>query len=524
MKKKISFLVVMLLGLFVFSHESKAETYYFDNTNTQWEHVSVWSWSDGLDQLWQMDNNLSAWPGIELTKDDASGYYVWEAYGELPSDGAVMYNNGGEGVGNTEQICDALAYEAYGNAGKVCVPTVKNTAEDEENNPKRKEGLWYGEWVNYEVKYLSKVELKVEKCTATSVDLKWDKVPNADGYIVERYNNDVDKWEIVSTMDLPGVTLFGMGCLEPATEYSFRVKAYKAVTDKTIYSEYSTVSVRTVFLKTSGFSYIIRTATKLHLMWNKNTGADGYILEQYKGGKWVVIDNIKGTTGYEMTGLKPGTSNKFRIKAYKYDGTSKIYSPYTTLTVKTLPSTVKGFTFSGRTASTVTLKWTKNTSAEGYVIQQYKSGKWKTIKTIAGNSTVKYKVTGLKPSVNYKFRIKAYTKDGSTKLYSASYSTKSVKTVPSTVKGFTYKSRTAKTITLKWYKNNSADGYLIQQYKGGKWVTIKTITKKSTVNYKVTGLKKNTSYKFRIKAYKKDNSKKLYSVSYSNRTVKTLKK
>ena len=77
---------------------------------------------------------------------------------------------------------------------------------------------------------------------------------------------------------------------------------------------------------------------------------------------------------------------------------------------------------------------------------------------------------------------------------------------------------------MKWYKNNSADGYLIQQYKGGKWVTIKTITKKSTVNYKVTGLKKNTSYKFRIKAYKKDNSKKLYSVSYSNRTVKTLKK
>lgn len=94
--------------------------------------------------------------------------------------------------------------------------------------------------------------------------------------------------------------------------------------------------------------------------------------------------------------------------------------------------------------------------------------------------------------------------------------------MPSTVKSFTYKSRTAKTITLKWTKNTSADGYVIQQYKDGKWTTIKTITSKSTVNYKVAGLKKNTTYKFRIKAYKKSGSTKLYS-TYTTKSIKTIK-
>ena len=51
-------------------------------------------------------------------------------------------------------------------------------------------------------------------------------------------------------------------------------------------------------------------------------------------------------------------------------------------------------------------------------------------------------------------------------------------------------------------------------------MAIKTITKNSTVSYKVTGLKKATSYKFRIKAYKQDGSSKLYS-PYTTKTIST---
>ncbi len=61
-------------------------------------------------------------------------------------------------------------------------------------------------------------------------------------------------------------------------------------------------------------------------------------------------------------------------------------------------------------------------------------------------------------------------------------------------------------IKLTWKKVTGADGYRIYQYntKTKKWDTVKTITSGSAVSYKVSGLKSGTVYKFKIKAYKKD--------------------
>ena len=182
---------------------------------------------------------------------------------------------------------------------------------------------------------------------------------------------------------------------------------------------------------------------------------------------------------------------------------------------------MKGFGIKKKTYNSVTLKWSKNTDATGYEIQQYKSGKWTTIKNIKTNKTTSYTIKGLKASTTYKFRIRAYKTDGDAKGFSI-FVTKSVKTLPSNVANFKAATKKAKTITLKWTKNASADGYVIQQKKGKKWSTIKTIAKKGTTSFKVTKLKKNTKYQFRIRAYAKNGKTKLYS-SYTTISTKTTK-
>lgn len=91
---------------------------------------------------------------------------------------------------------------------------------------------------------------------------------------------------------------------------------------------------------------------------------------------------------------------------------------------------------------------------------------------------------------------------------------------PSVVSNFTYSARSSSTIALKWSANTDASGYIIEQYKEGKWVEIKDITNASTASYKVTGLKASTANKFRIKAYKSYGSSKLFS-SYVTKTIKT---
>lgn len=63
--------------------------------------------------------------------------------------------------------------------------------------------------------------------------------------------------------------------------------------------------------------------------------------------------------------------------------------------------------------------------------------------------------------------------------------------------------QSTKAIKLTWSKVTGADGYRVYQYntKSKKWESIKTL---KAASYKVENLKAGTVYKFRIKAYKKD--------------------
>jgi len=184
------------------------------------------------------------------------------------------------------------------------------------------------------------------------------------------------------------------------------------------------------------------------------------------------------------------------------DGADALYSGYTsTLSARTNPSKVSGLKLGGRAADSLRLNWTKNTSADGYIIEQYKDGKWVRIKKITSNATTTYRVTGLKASTQYKFRVKAYKMSGKTALYSGYTKTLSAYTNPSKVANLKITGKAGTALRLGWSKNTSADGYIVEMYKGGKWVRVAKITSNATVTYRKSGLAKGTTYKFRVRTY-----------------------
>ena len=92
------------------------------------------------------------------------------------------------------------------------------------------------------------------------------------------------------------------------------------------------------------------------------------------------------------------------------------------------------------------------------------------------------------------------------------------------VGGFKVKSTTKTSITLGWNKGMTASGYQLQQYKGGKWVTVYTGTKATNTSYTVNNLKAGTAgYRFRIRAYKTYGSSKQYGSWSKELTVRTKK-
>ena len=247
-------------------------------------------------------------------------------------------------------------------------------------------------------------KLSCTQRTSNTVTLSWGVNNFATGYIIERYSDG--KWIKIADIASNTTVSCKTGSLSAGTAYRFRIKAYNSSS----VSSYTYTSVETLPVNVGNFRCTARTTSSITLSWNRNTTATGYKLEQYKGGKWVQVAQINSNsaTSYKVTGLTAATAYSFRIRAYKTSGNATAHSGYTKYNTLTSPTNVSSFKASRRTSSTVTLGWSKNSTATGYKLEQYKGGKWVQVAAVSGNKNVRCTVSKLSRNTAYRFRIRAY--------------------------------------------------------------------------------------------------------------------
>ena len=287
-----------------------------------------------------------------------------------------------------------------------------------------------------------------------------------------------------------------------------------------------TYTAKLTLAKVTGVKLGGRAADALRVNWSKNASADGYIVGMYQGNKWVRVAKIASnvTTTYRASGLKASTVYKFRVRAYKMEGKAVAYGAYSTeLAARTNPSVMTGAKLSGRAADALRINWSKNASADGYIVEMYQGGKWVRVAKITSNNTTTFRKAGLSASSVYKFRVRAYKMSGSTALYGSYSATVTARTNPSIVKGVKIGGKAKDALRVNWAKNASAQGYIVEIYKGGKWVRVAKITNGNTTTYRKAGLAKNTAYKFRVKAYYMSGKTALYG-NYGSVSGKTAAK
>ena len=265
--------------------------------------------------------------------------------------------------------------------------------------------------------------------------------------------------------------------------------------------------------KVTGAKLAGRAADALRINWTQDTNATGYIIEMYQNGKWSRVGKITGNgiTTFKKSGLKASTVYKFRVKAYKMYGRDADYGGYSaTVTARTNPYVIKGAKLGGRATDALRINWTKNTSADGYIVEMYQGNKWVRVAKITNNNTTTFRKAGLKASSVYKFRVRAYKMSGSTALYGNYSATVTARTNPSVMKGVKIAGKAKDALRVNWTKNTSAQGYIVEMYKGGKWVRVAKITNGNTTTFRKSGLAKNTTYKFRVRAYHMSGKTALY--------------
>ena len=287
-----------------------------------------------------------------------------------------------------------------------------------------------------------------------------------------------------------------------------------------------TYTAKLTLAQVTGVKLAGRAADALRVNWTKNADASGYIVEMYQGNKWVRVAKItnNSTTTFRKAGLSASTDYKFRVKAYKMEGKTAVYGAYSaTVAARTNPSVVKGAKLTGRAADALRINWTKNASADGYIVEMYQGNKWVRAAKITNSNTTTFRKEGLKASSVYKFRVRAYKMSGKTALYGNYSATVTARTNPSIVKGVKIAGKAKDALRVNWTKNTSAQGYIVEMYKGGKWVRVAKITNNNTTTFRKSGLAKNTTYKFRVKAYYMSGKTALYG-NYGSVSGKTAAK
>lgn len=153
-------------------------------------------------------------------------------------------------------------------------------------------------------------------------------------------------------------------------------------------------------------------------------------------------------------------------------------------------------------SSQINLTWTNNANNEGgFKIERSSDGTTFTELAAVGANATAYADTGLPASTTFLYRVRAFNSLGYSD-YSNTAQAATQDGPPAAPSGLSAAAVSSAQINLTWTDNaNSETGFKVERSSnGGKWVQIATVNA-NTTSYSNTGLSRNTSYSYRVRAY-----------------------
>lgn len=184
-------------------------------------------------------------------------------------------------------------------------------------------------------------DLKVSSRNTKSLKLKWTKHTGVTGYVVQKYNSKTKEWKNYKTIT-KNTNSITISKLSAATTYKFRVCAYKTISGKKYYGQYSTVLTtptnpgKVSSVKLSGSINRKKLTASEKATWKKVSGVTGYQINfgyyDYDRKKvWSKTVTVKGKNKTSYTQKFPYTDCQFdfvRVRAYKEVNGKKYYGAW----------------------------------------------------------------------------------------------------------------------------------------------------------------------------------------------------
>lgn len=195
----------------------------------------------------------------------------------------------------------------------------------DENNRVRKvmQGFQTAAYIGSELGEITGAVSKVEAVSGKNrIELKWNKVSKADGYII--YQRKGSGWKQIASVK-SGKNSYTVQKLKPGRSYRFAVKTYVNQDKEQMLSKFYT----SIYTATTPAAVSFKAAAgqgKVTLKWSKAAGATGYEIfyKTSENSFWGTLKKTKKTQ-FTCKNLESGKTYVFTVKAYKtYKGKTYI--------------------------------------------------------------------------------------------------------------------------------------------------------------------------------------------------------
>ena len=363
---------------------------------------------------------------------------------------SVVYT--GSTIELSEEVVDATA-----NAGKVTftyfldkdctVPTFEG--EQREGTAASSTGVYYvkatlegnedyNESTTEDTYILKVVPKKLTSMTATnmtsSIKLTWKKSAEADGYIISRRKSgtSASSYEDIAVIDDNGTLSYSDKSMKRGTRYFYTIRAFAYGEDGTrVLGNRMTTATQIVRMRVTA---VKNYEEYVKVSWHKVSGVEKYEVLRKVSGKDDEYKRIKtitdGSTSYKDTSSKAvvnGRRSYYKVVAV-FDTDAEVNGEsYGKTNVFLNRGKISSVTAAKKA---FTVKWNKNSKAEGYEIMYSTSSSFDDYETvyISSKNTTSKKISGLKAGKKYYVKVRSYKTYNNTEYPSAWSGYKSVTT------------------------------------------------------------------------------------------------